>query len=227
MIVVDNNSTDDSRKVAAKHTFVTVIAEDRQGIIYARNAGFAAAGGDILARLDADSRIPEDWVEQIVDYLQAHQQVAAVTGRPDFYNVAFSRFFNAAQVLLYQRLQRALIGTHCLWGANMALRRESWLAIAGSCSLREDIDEDIDLTLCLRAQKRRVGYLPRLRVGASLQRGNWDFAHTVRYLASWPRDYLLHDLRLRAVMLYGVVAMLLVARLPLLLVLKLTSKTAG
>ena len=55
VIVIDNNSTDNSLSIAQQFPFVRVIHEKRQGIVYARNAGFDAVQADIIARIDADS----------------------------------------------------------------------------------------------------------------------------------------------------------------------------
>src|SRR4051812_9489646 len=65
VIVVDNNSTDGSLAVAQTFPFVTVITERRQGIVHARDRGYNAARGDIIARIDADSLLPKDWLEHI------------------------------------------------------------------------------------------------------------------------------------------------------------------
>ena len=64
IIVVDNNSTDTTAAIAKKMG-VKVISEKNQGISFARNAGFNAAKGDIIARLDADTTALPNWIERI------------------------------------------------------------------------------------------------------------------------------------------------------------------
>ncbi|HYH36312.1 MAG TPA: glycosyltransferase family A protein, partial [Candidatus Saccharimonadales bacterium] len=51
VIVVDNNSTDDTRLVASRFDFVEILHEPRQGVVHARNRGFNAARGEIIARI--------------------------------------------------------------------------------------------------------------------------------------------------------------------------------
>src|SRR5262245_36697630 len=63
VIVVDNNSTDRTVQIASSYPFIKVIHETEQGMIPARNTGLDAAKGDLLARIDADTRIPPQWVE--------------------------------------------------------------------------------------------------------------------------------------------------------------------
>jgi GT2 family glycosyltransferase len=63
VIVVDNNSTDDTRAIASAHPVVTaVISESRPGSYAARNAGLAAARADVLAFTDADCTPEPDWL---------------------------------------------------------------------------------------------------------------------------------------------------------------------
>jgi glycosyltransferase involved in cell wall biosynthesis len=70
VIVVDNNSTDDTRAVVetAKTGFPVPLAyviERQQGRSAALNAGFTAARGDIIATTDDDVRVPSDWLVRI------------------------------------------------------------------------------------------------------------------------------------------------------------------
>jgi glycosyltransferase involved in cell wall biosynthesis len=69
VIVVDNNSPDDTRAVVetAAATFpapLVYIFEKQQGRSPALNAGIAAARGRIIVTTDDDVRVPEDWVNQ-------------------------------------------------------------------------------------------------------------------------------------------------------------------
>ncbi|QGN06518.1 glycosyltransferase [Halorhabdus sp. CBA1104] len=82
LLVVDNGSTDNTRDViqsyTAEHDNVHLLVEDDiQGSYAARNKGIEHAEGDVLAFLDADETVDEDWLEtaleamheQDVDYL--------------------------------------------------------------------------------------------------------------------------------------------------------------
>lgn len=69
VIVVDNNSPDDTRAVveAAAATFpapLRYLFEKQQGRSPALNAGIAAARGRIIVTTDDDVRVPEDWVNE-------------------------------------------------------------------------------------------------------------------------------------------------------------------
>ena len=64
IIVVDNNSVDDTAAVARKRG-ATVIHEPVQGIARARNAGAGHADGDSLVFVDADVVVPPTLLEMI------------------------------------------------------------------------------------------------------------------------------------------------------------------
>jgi len=65
IIVVDNNSTDNTATVAHSRQKVAVIHEARKGTGNARQTGAEAATGDVIAYLDADCTIGPDWITRI------------------------------------------------------------------------------------------------------------------------------------------------------------------
>lgn len=57
IIVVDDGSTDNTRKLLARHhPDVRYIFQQNKGVSHARNTGITAAGGDWIALLDSDDR---------------------------------------------------------------------------------------------------------------------------------------------------------------------------
>lgn len=61
IIVVSNASTDETEQVAREFSGVRVVRELRKGTGYARQKGLDCARGDIVAFLDADTRINSRW----------------------------------------------------------------------------------------------------------------------------------------------------------------------
>src|SRR5476651_2420897 len=64
IIIVDNNSTDDSVEIAKRYP-VKVIHEKTQGITPARNSGFNETKYEIIARTDGDTILPVNWIKRI------------------------------------------------------------------------------------------------------------------------------------------------------------------
>ncbi|MGB2716880.1 MAG: glycosyltransferase family A protein, partial [Vicinamibacterales bacterium] len=81
IVVVDNRpGRGPARQVARDFAHVVLVEEKRQGLSYARNAGFLAAHGDILVATDDDAVAPPDWIERLVAPF-ARPEVTAVTGQ--------------------------------------------------------------------------------------------------------------------------------------------------
>ena len=77
VIVVDNNSPDETRQVvmsavAAFPVSLHYMFEREQGRSPALNAGIAAAAGEIIVTTDDDVRVPPDWLDRAAEGLQRH-----------------------------------------------------------------------------------------------------------------------------------------------------------
>ncbi len=81
IIVIDNNSTDNTFKLA-EQCGVKVIKESKQGYGFARQAGLTNAQGEILLSADADCIYPPHWANSLAGYLLSHPN----------YSSSYSRF---------------------------------------------------------------------------------------------------------------------------------------
>jgi len=196
VILVDNNSTDQTREIAASFPFVKVIREARQGIVHARNAGFDAATGDIIGRIDADIVLPTDWVAHIqAYYTDARHTQTAWSGGAQFYNVRLPRLVSFAYGLFAFGLNRVLVGHYALWGSNMAFTPAQWQAVRAHVCHRTDIHEDLDLAMHLSDQGYVIRYERTVKASAELRRVYSD-RHTLwKYLEWWPRTLKTHNKR--------------------------------
>ncbi|MFH1982574.1 MAG: glycosyltransferase [Pseudomonadota bacterium] len=80
IIVVDDGSTDGSHRAACGDNVLILRQSPNRGPAAARNAGAAAATGDILAFTDSDCRIDKDWTGAIDRHL-SETRVEALMGR--------------------------------------------------------------------------------------------------------------------------------------------------
>lgn len=86
-IVVDNNSQDDTRQrveefaSAHRQLCVRYLFEPKQGLSHARNAGIVAAKGEILAFIDDDERIVEEFVEAYIDLFDCCSEAMSAGGK--------------------------------------------------------------------------------------------------------------------------------------------------
>ena len=86
-VVVDNNSKDDTSECVARfaesHPELNIVycLERNQGLSYARNAGVAKAQGDIVAFVDDDERIVEEFVEAYLELFDSKTDAMSAGGK--------------------------------------------------------------------------------------------------------------------------------------------------
>jgi len=180
VLVVDNGSSDATASVAAAWGAV-VVPEPRVGIPSAAAAGYDRARGDVIARLDADSRPDPRWVERIAVRMADDPGLDAVTGAGRFFDLppAVRDVASGAYLGAYYVLTHLALGHTSLWGSCMAVRREAWLAVRTRVR-RDDpeVHDDLDLAFAL-GPGRRIRFDPFLRVGVSARslRGHAQRVH--------------------------------------------------
>ena len=86
-IIVDNNSKDDTRQrvetLMAEHKGLNLryAFEPKQGLSHARNCGIALCRGEIIAFVDDDETIVDDFVRRYVKLFDSYPQAMAAGGR--------------------------------------------------------------------------------------------------------------------------------------------------
>ena len=148
VIIVDNNSTDDTINIAREFPFVRIITEKRQHQSYAQHKGFGAAHGDILGRIDADTLLPKDWVERYLNDFEKNPGIIGFSGGGSAYDTVCEKSGEAV-FKLYIGVASKLAGQQVMWGSNCAFRKTAWKDIKDDLLLRADIWEDYDLGFCL------------------------------------------------------------------------------
>jgi glycosyltransferase involved in cell wall biosynthesis len=193
VIVVDNNSTDETVRVAQSFPFVRLLREPRQGVVHARTRGFNAARGTIIGRIDADTLLPDDWVANVLEIF-ADRTVTAVSGSAHYYDFALHMIADRVDAYLRQRLAQQLGDRNYLWGANMAMRRSAWLRINPLLCKAAAIHEDFDIGIHLQELGYQVDYRSELNAGVSSRRVDSDFMDYFRYTMVSPFTYKHHGL---------------------------------
>ncbi len=168
IIVVDNNSTDRSIPIA-KRFGVKIVTEKKQGISYSRNAGFDAASGDIIARCDADSHVPPDWIKRIKDAFRKGG-IDAIGGPLCYGDSTFFRKQSSRVVKLHAKTYKTLQNHEVLYGPNMAVTREIWGKIRNELNMdNSEVHEDLDLSNHI-AKHGKIKFDPNLLVYTSNRR---------------------------------------------------------
>jgi len=118
-IIVVYGSSRDRTKAIAKKFADKVVSDNGRGIADARNVGWKAASGEIVAYCDADALPPSDWVENISREMRGAIAVSGPLSTYDGKAANFKVWADFAPRLL------AAFRFNNLWGANMAFRRSA------------------------------------------------------------------------------------------------------
>ncbi|OGH23170.1 MAG: hypothetical protein A3F31_04230 [Candidatus Levybacteria bacterium RIFCSPHIGHO2_12_FULL_38_12] len=166
IIVVDNNSTDKTVKIC-KEFPVEIVYEPVQGITSARNAGFDKAAFDLIARCDADTIVPYDWIEKIkADFRKSNIDLLA--GPVSFYDGPIKTSFPSR---LFLFALKKLKKQHFTIGANMIITKAFWEKIKKVICLDDrKVHEDFDLALHAGKIGGVIGYDKSLVVKVSARR---------------------------------------------------------
>ena len=156
IIVVDNNSTDDTAEVVqrllrASPVETCYLFERAQGISYARNTGWRRARAPIVAFTDDDVEVAPDWMARIVAAFKEHPETECVGGKvlPEW-PFAPPRWLTRnhwAPLAILDYGEEALQLDHnnprCLVGANFAFRRSALKRIGGFSAAVQRVKDGI------------------------------------------------------------------------------------
>ncbi len=184
--VVDNASTDGTVRVLRAHEAEIALIENKENLYYARgcNQGAAASGGEYLLFLNPDVRVRNDTIRTLAEYLQTHDDVAAVAPKLVFPDGRVQQ--SVRQFPTYATLWSTLTGlakiipNHALFGSwrvdlsNVAapvdidqpmascflVRRSVWTELGGFDERYPMFFNDVDLCHRIKQTGRRIVYLP-------------------------------------------------------------------
>lgn len=148
IVVVDNGCSDNSADVA-RAAGARVVAEPVRGIGSAAATGYDSAVGEVIARLDADSRPGPDWLERIESAFTDDPELVALSGPGEF--IGLSGWRAVAARLLYMDAFFFSVGAAMahpvLFGSNLAMRREAWERVRDGVNRADpELHDDIDLS---------------------------------------------------------------------------------
>lgn len=182
VIVVDNNSTDETAAVVSSLAVtgtpeLRYLFEGRQGLSHARNAGVAAAASDIVAFTDDDVSVDPHWVGVIATTFAECPEIQCLGGRTlplwpsppprwltprHWIGPLALQDYGSAPMIVDARRPR------CLAGANFAFRRKVFDTIGGF-SPEFPRAQDTEFLLRLYRTGFRALYIPEMLAHARVQ----------------------------------------------------------
>ena len=162
IIIVDNNSTDKTYKLA-KSLGVVVVKEERRGVGQARKTGTELARGKFVLHIDADSRLPDDYLLSVQERFHNNPKLSCLGGQMVYYDAPwwknFLRFF--IHYILWLVSVVLSLGRIGPMGNNMVFRKSDYDKTKGfDPSLR--FGEDANLA-------RQLSRLGKVRLDMSLK----------------------------------------------------------
>jgi len=161
VIVVDDGSRDATAEIAGSFP-VRVISQARAGKAAALNTGIAAARGEVIVVLDADTVLDPDFLDAVAPHF-ADPSVGAVAGNVKVGNrrTLLARLQALEYIVsldLDRRTQDVLGVVAVVPGAAGAFRRAALVDVGGFPA--ETLVEDADLTIALLRGRWRIHYEP-------------------------------------------------------------------
>lgn len=169
IILINNNSIDNTVAIAKKFPQVTIVNEKIQGMIPARNRGFNEAKYDIIARTDADTIVPKNWIKKIKTQFTKHPAIVGLSGKAKFYELPASLPVETSWPP--ESFKRISKRAHSwMFGPNMSLKKSAWEKVKNEiCNDDAEVHEDIDLAMHLE-KYGKILYDPTLVVLSSPRR---------------------------------------------------------
>ncbi|MCX6732035.1 MAG: glycosyltransferase [Candidatus Roizmanbacteria bacterium] len=192
VIVVNNNSTDKTLSIVEKYPFVRVVNEVTQGMIAARNTGFNEAQYDLIARCDADTKLPPNWISRVHRNF-ARYHIDALTGPIMFYDAPIkSSLIARAYLDMMKPIHR---GGETLVGPNMIITKEIWEKVKNKVCLNDKlVHEDIDLAYHIQEVGGRIKRDNIMIVGTSSRRMRKNpYSFFSEYPQRFMKTLLYHD----------------------------------
>lgn len=150
IIVVDNASTDRTAEIVRRYPKARLVHEPQKGVVRARQAGYLAATGDIIANIDADTRLTSGWIAKVAAAFGNDDKLVGLSGPAHFYDLSrktkimidlvyyfvfFSYFINRFVLRKGSVVQ----------GANLAIRRSALQSIGGYDTTIDFYGDDTDI----------------------------------------------------------------------------------
>jgi glycosyltransferase involved in cell wall biosynthesis len=203
VIVVDNNSTDNTVQIADRYKNklnLKIIRQKKKGRGAARMAGFKEARGEMILSTDADTTHPINWIEMLVNSFV--DNTIAVTGPWQINDCGYfsNTTFNLVQLLL-MRISRLIFGHYCLSGSNFAIKKDAYNQVQGfdeSLSVMEDVDLFFQVSKIgkIRFVKKSAVISSGRRFKGGLIKGSLEYVPLwVRYHLKKTKDVDLSDPR--------------------------------
>lgn len=195
IIVSDSGSRDRTTEIAEK--YVDKIVASRKGIAPARNTGAEHARGDFLVFIDADTIIPKNYLEKVMEKFTADPGLLAFSAGFTFSN-RDNRLIFIEKIINSYFVFRGMVGLAILPGFNTAIRRHVFESAGG---FRDVPIEDGEFAFRLRKLGKTDYFTDFYVITSSRRLEKMGLLGTIRYYLDM--DLATRDSRLSKFLTYA------------------------
>jgi glycosyltransferase involved in cell wall biosynthesis len=154
IVVVNNNSTDRTAAVASAFAGVRVVDEPQKGLVSARDGGFRVTAAPLVANIDADTIVPQGWLDIVFAEFERDQRLVCLSGPYIYYDLsAWNRFliagFYGLTKVIYLVNRYVLRVGSVVQGGNFVFKRDAWIKAGGYNREIKFYGEDTDVAVRL------------------------------------------------------------------------------
>lgn len=175
LIVVDNNSSDNTSEIVANfsalHSNIKYIKELNQGLSYARNRGYAESLADYVAYLDDDAKANSNWVEKAIKLIETYEPDAFggpiypyyLTQKPDWFKDEYQTF-NLYDYTGLMKKEHSLSGSNMIFKKEILQEFDGFSVNLGMKGNKQAYGEESDLIERLKDAGKKIYYDQKLSV---------------------------------------------------------------
>ncbi len=145
VIVIDNASTDNTKGVAGKYPGVRVVSEPNKGLTRARQRGLVEATGTLIAYIDADSKVPAQWLRVALKEFSRRPDMVCLSGPFRYHDLPwFDKLLAETCWYLFAPITYRVVG-YMVLGANFIAKKETLQNLGGFDTAIDFYGEDTNI----------------------------------------------------------------------------------
>jgi glycosyltransferase involved in cell wall biosynthesis len=186
VVVIDNASTDQTASIAASFPGVRVVYEPQKGLTKARQRGLTEAKGEIIAYIDADTKMPKGWVNKVIAVFAEDAKVVCVSGPYVYYDMSPVGKMAIQFFWLFLAWPSYWLTGFLAIGGNFAAKKEALEKIGGFDQTISFYGEDADIARRLHLVGKVI-FRQRLYMPTSARRFKGEGSLTIawRYIINF------------------------------------------
>ena len=136
IIVVNNNSSDNTKKIVSAYPNVKLANEPVMGVPRARQRGFLESQAPLVCFIDADTKMPSGWLKTAIKEFAKNPELVCLSGPQKFYDtsklmIPAIKYYHLMMYTTYLIMRHMLRITSMIQGGNFIVRRDALLKIGG------------------------------------------------------------------------------------------------